>query len=247
MDQSIPVISGSPGLIFWQLIVEAAKVARFYSGGTVINTGSIYHEGASISETIIGSAYDHIKSIQTKSDGQDWNITNTISNGQLRFFANWYKKIGSPTNLILQDNNSRADPNTPMLTENGPIYNAVYGQSNTQNLSPVSSQHDDASMGKYGILHNIQTFTNPTAAPATVIAATTSFLNAHKEPSYVATPAALDVGLTFSSLDIGNILTYSTVAAGFRAGGLGYNSQFSITSMEYDDTANEVKLVLGDV
>ena len=238
-------INGMPGDLFKILIENVRALGNYYDGGTIIHRGSVYVAGLPIQEVIIGSAYDHIKSIQTKSNGQDWNITNTIVNNKLMFWANWYKKIGQATNLILQDSNCRADPNSPLLTENGPIYNAVYGQSSTQNLSPTDSEHDDVSMDKYGILHTIQIFAAKDRNPAAVTAATKSFLAAHKEPSYVATPAALDRGLTFSSLNIGNILNYSTLAAGFTSTGLGFNAQFSITSMEYDDIANECKLVLG--
>ena len=236
-------INGPPGNLFSQLIQDAAAVSGFYSGGTPIYPGAIDASGPTISEIVTSSAYDHIKSIVTKS-GNDWNITGVKdANNKLWLYANWYLNIEAATNLLLADSNSSIDASTPILTENGPIYNAVYGQSQTQNLSPVSSQQDLASMGQYGILHVIQTF--PVTDQNSVTVAAQQFIAANSQPRMVVTPTALDTALTFGSLFVGAIVQYSTLAVGFQGGALGMTQQYCINSMEYDDMKNECALVLG--
>jgi hypothetical protein len=238
-------IKGTPGNLFSQLIQDAVAVSGFYLGGTSILPGAIDTSGPTVSEVVTSSAYDHIKSIATKS-GNDWNITGVKDvNNHLSLYANWYLTVKAMTNLLLADSNSRIDASTAILTENGPIYNAVYGQSQTQSLSPVSSQQDLVSMGLYGILHVIQTF--PATDQNSVDTASKQFIIANSQPRYVTTPTALDVAQTFTSLFVGALVQYSTLAAGFQGGAIGFTAQYSITSMQYDDATNECALVLGSV
>jgi hypothetical protein len=209
-------------------------------GAVAIRAGNIYNDSPSIATALRLSAYDEIKKLAA-TVSQDWDVTYSMVGKKLVLLANWYSQRGVKVNQTLSEG-PNGNLRIPRLTEQGTLSNTVIGYNNAASATKrlTNTQNDNASGGDYGYLGINQVFS--VEGQTALNAATLAYLNLHSRAAFTLEITALDQGLTFDSLDVGNVWTAALSSVGFYGSGIGFQGLVRICGMEYDDRTNECKL-----
>jgi hypothetical protein len=230
--------TGSAGQIFDFIIRQANAL-----GGVNINEGSIeYPDSDATTIPLRLSALEEARNLSAQYN-QDFDLTCSIGNStrQLYLQANWYAQKGYVVGNAFTDG-AGGNMIQPKLNEQGSPVNVVFGYnstaSNTARLS--SAAHDDDSAGDYGVLgvNKIFSATNQ----AGIDKAVKSYLSQNKRPAFTLDLTALDVGNTFTDLQVGNVWNVRLNSVGFYGGAIGFRGTARITGVEYDDLSNTARL-----
>lgn len=235
-------VSGSPKTIFLEIIKHANDFIHRYGGGITFQPGIVDDLPLTLSDELTVSAYEHIQTLTTRA-GMNWDITSEIDEkGNLLLFANLYQTKGVQTDLTLSNLNSELG--SPLLSEQGNIWNVVigYSQANTKQDRIFRVGINQEAVNDYGPFGINQPFLGMKDAASVQLAAETRAMERGR-PIKKIHRIALDRQDTFSHLETGNILSVKEANAGFApGGGLGFDAQAKITSMDYNDLSNKAPL-----
>ena len=227
----LTAIKGTPGSMFKEMLNYAHAVAD----DIVIQPGIIEDIPEQFADSLVTSAYDHIKKLCMNA-GMNFDVTGQIdSRGNLQLYANLYRRKGADTRLELTQDNTEGGG--PLLTEQGTPYNVVYGytQASTKESRYFAKGVNQASVDKYGVLAKNQTFSGIRDQTALANAAQT-MADALAEPVKMIRRVALDSGDTFDSLAVGNTVGVKDTTVGFKpGGGFGFEARARILSLDYND------------
>ena len=233
-------VKGTPRTIFSQILQQAHAKAR----NIIIQPGQLDDTALTFSDNLRTNAYDHIKKL-TGDAQMDWSVTGSINErGTLDLFANLYARKGIDTALTLNNNNTELAGT--LLSEQGTINNQIFGYSQAQTPGSRYTKEivNQASMDDYGPLQLNQVFMGR-QDPTSVQNAAQARADSRSRPVKIIKRNALDRKNTFDFLDAGNVVTVKDTSVGFHPnGGFGFESQFRIISMDYNDLSNKVPLNL---
>jgi hypothetical protein len=239
--EAITTETASPGNLF-SIILDKANA----EGDTRIKEGDIYTDGATLRWKLnVLKFYDEIKRLSDETKNE-WRLRAKLSNGQIRFLADWSKKLGIVRNYELKETHN-IETNDRIIIEQGDIANDVLGIGNgaTQISKTNIVRIDDTSLGKYGLMQFARTFQQ--GEYGSVEVGTESTLEDMKEPSKVFSLSVLDVGDTWDNVDLGDTLKLYMSNIGFRKGTLGINTDVRITGMTYLENEGKLELVCEEV
>jgi hypothetical protein len=239
-------VKGTPKTIFLEILGHANEFSRRYGSGLIIQPGVVEDIAETFSYDLRNSAYEHIRTA-VKNAGMYWDVTGNINaKGQLELYANLYQSRGVETYFDLNNLNTEAGPGQNLMTEQGFPANLVIGhsQANTAQDRHIGIGANQAAVDDYGPLGGNITFMGLRDASSTQAAA-----QAHAEtrgrPVKMTSRTALDIGQTFSNLDLGNVINIKDRQVGFSPnGGFGFDARAQIISMKYNDMMNEADLQL---
>lgn len=235
-------IEGTPKAIF----LEILEHARLIADDIVIQPGTVDDIPETFSDNFVTSAYDHIQKLCTRA-GMNWDVTGQIdSRGNLQLYANLYARKGTDTRLILNEDNSEADAETPLMTEQGTPYNVVYGfsQSSTEKDRKMAIGRNQESIDKFGTLAINHVFSGITDL-AGLRNASQAMADALAFPQKITRRVVLDKGLAFDNLRVGNTVIVKDNNVGFkRGGGFGFETTARIMSLDYNDLTNKAPIHL---
>lgn len=214
---------------------------NFYNAGIPINLGE-----ASSKATVVhiqGIRFSTMLEKVNNRTGTEWNVTGRIENGKLRLYLNLYDYMGQKTFQILD--NSNVETATPIITENGPIYNhvTVYSQADSGGARKYATSIDEESIAKYGLRVTAEEQKGGGTDEAGLQIAADYLLMQYKEPHSKIAPTVLNVASTFQNIRVGNIARWKTSTAGFNPGGTGMLVDARVLGMEYDESQDKVTLV----
>lgn len=230
-------VKGSPADVFIQILnMMTAKNIIFQNG--IIDNLNI-----TVSDDLRTNIYDHIKKM-VKNAGMDWNITSEIdsNNGSLKLYANLYQRKGIDTNFILTNKNTELS--SPLLSEQGTPSNHIFGYSQAQTAQSriMTEVFHQGSYDDYGPLELNQVIMGAKDS-ATVMNATQQRVDARGRPVKLIKRIVLDKDKSFSNLDVGNSVYVKDNRVGFnKNGGYGFEGNYRIISMDYNDLSNKVPL-----
>lgn len=265
LNRAMPddTITDTAGGIFWELLNNANDEADNF-GAIEIQPGSIDTSGPTHTEVLKLSAHEHAQSI-SKLYGNDYDVTPQLNNdGSLSLMGNYYSMKGVNTQAVLQDGISgNIEFVDNILVEQGTLGNAVIGYGSDVSPKQAGTGHghrkrkkvdrhnrtrrvgedwDSQSINQYGLFESNQVYS--VSGLGAIHTANLAFLDANAQPVMTFSINALDVGDTFSNLDLGNVLNLQMSSTGFfNNRQLGFNDWVRIDAMEYDDLQNKVKLI----
>ena len=239
-------VKGTPRDVFLKIIEHANRFQHDNGGGIVIQPGVIENTDKTFSYDLRLSAFEHIKTMVGNA-AMYWDVTGTIGpDGRLQLYANLYASKGVETGFDLNNLNTEASAGKSLLTEQGFPSNIVLGhsQANTaQSRYAAEGTHAQA-IADYGPLGLNVIFMGLRDAAAVRSAAQTRADNRGR-PVRMTNRTALDIGQTFSSLDLGNIVNIVDRRVGFHEnGGFGFDAQAQVISIKYNDLTNKADLNL---
>jgi hypothetical protein len=242
-------VKGSPRDIFLKIIEYSNQFMRTYGGGITIQPGVIENSDKIFSYDLRLSAYEHIKTMTTNA-GMFWDVTGEpTAKGNLALYANLYRSKGVQTGFDLNNLNTEASPGTSLLSEQGFPSNVILGHSQAQTAQSRhagNGLHQDA-VNDYGPLGLNLIFPGLKDGGAVKAAAQVRAASRGR-PVKKVSRVALDIGQTFSYIDLGNVLRIIDRRVGFHpGGGFGFDAQYKIVSMKYNDLTNRTDLTLEDV
>jgi len=228
--------AGSAGTIFAAMLQYANAI-----GGFPIVPGAIYpfSEGANIPLRL--SMYEEAQNL-SKIFAQDFDIlpSRSVSN-QLILTANWYQQKGVTVNAVFSEG-YLGNMKLPSLTEQGSLSNYVngYNIASSNGTRIFANVQDQASQGDYGVLGSNINLSAGNLAGVTTGA--TNALYSASRPTTTLELTALDSGITFTGLAVGNVWNVVLNSVGFYGGGIGFSGAVRLTGVEYDDWTNEARL-----
>jgi hypothetical protein len=246
-------IAGTPKVIFLEILKHANDFARRY-GGVIVQPGTIENINQTFTDDLRLSAREHIAAL-TKNAGMDWDVTGEIDEtGNLQLYANLYAHKGRQTeirtgiyNTDLTMNNRNSELASPLLTEQGNLYNVVVGYSQVpteaQRVQGVGVNH--AALGVHGVWGISETFAGLKDVSA-VRAAAQQIADRRGQAVRVISRTSLDLGSTLSRIDTGDVIAIEERNAGFAPGG-GFGiptTPARILSITYNDLSNRAPLNL---
>jgi len=231
---------GGPGSTF-SLIISRAQLEW---GGIPIQPGNIDLSGVGASRDITTTAFDEIQKLAQQFNC-DWDITPQITSGnRLVLQANWYLKKGVNSGVVLSNANLMSA--SPMYTEQGTVYNAVYGVNDapTINTRVNATSRNETLISQQGILAIKQVFSGQAQSAQPVIQSMSDAFLAQLPLNFVKTfaPTLLDAGNNFSFAVCGNTFIVQNDYVGFSNGGVGINGTIRITAVEYNELTNQAKM-----
>lgn len=238
--RAMPYISikGRPKDLFQQIIQVVHERAK----NIIFQLGQVDDKTVTASDILRTNAYDHLRKLAANQN-MDFDVTGqTGVNGNLELFVNLYNQKGYDTRLDLNSTNSEL--NSPLLSLQGTFYNQVFGfsQAQTRQSRYAAEIINQSSYEDYGPLQINTTFMG-TTDPAALSDATQAKADERGRPAWKVGRTALDYGNTFSFLNTGNIVNVKDSNVGFHPnGGYGFEKQFRITSMSYNDLSNKTPL-----
>lgn len=236
-------VKGTPKDIFTQIINFSHARAK----NIIIQLGILDDISFTFSDDLRTNAYDHIGKLINDS-GMDWDVQGSLDkNGNLQLFANLYVRKGVDT--ILKMTNRNTELGSPRLQLQGTISNYVigYSQAQTAQTRVMAETFDQDSIDDYGYLELNQVYIGRHDL-VTVQNATRTRLDNRSRPVMRLTRNALDNSTMFNYLNVGNVVRIVDTQVGFNEnGGFGFDKQFKILSMEYNDMSNKVPLVIEEV
>lgn len=237
---------GTPKDIFLEILGHANEFARRYGSGVFIQPGIVEDAPQQFTYDLRLSAYEHIKTM-VKNASMYWDVTGNInSKGNLELFANLYQSRGIETGFDLNNLNTEASPGQALLTEQGFPANLVIGhtQANTQAGRHMGVGTNQAAIDDYGPLGWNVVFMGLRDASAAQAAAQ-AHADTRGRPVKMTSRTALDIGQTFTNLDLGNVINIKDRQVGFSPnGGYGFDARAQIISMKYNDLSNRTELQL---
>lgn len=252
-------VTDTGGGIFYELLNDANESALLFNAMQIL-PGNIDMGGPTFTETLKISAHEHAQNVATNL-GQNFDISGGVSQGVLSLYGNWYPMRGINTNFQLHDgDNANIEFVQDILIEQGQLCNDVIGfgsyvtqkaighghghrkgRAKSPRIRRSGEQIDQDSINKYGLFQSNQTFN--VSGLGAIVEADKAYLDQHAEPTLTFKINALDNGLTFSQLDIGNVLLLQLTTVGFFGGStLGFQDWVRIDGMQYVDSINKVEL-----
>lgn len=231
-------IKGSPKEVFLQILQYAHQRAK----NIIINPGIVDDLPTVHQDDLRTNAYDHICNL-CKKVGMDWDVTGELDNqGNLKLFANLYARKGIDTSFSL--NNSNTELQSSKLSEQGTPSNHIFGysheQTNQRRLQVESL--DQSSIDDYGSLELNQVYVGVHDG-TTVQNASDARISQRSRPVIRVTRTALDKRNTFDFISVGNTVTVKDTKVGFNLnGGFGFEKQFRILSVSYNDLSNRTQM-----
>jgi hypothetical protein len=205
---------------------------------TLIEPGKLWGGGASFPFPVaymkISSA---IEDLLEKSGNDYAVIPVTYANGRLAFYGHWYKKRLSFRQTNLREGHN-LEVNEQSLAEYPPKANDVlaFGSASVVADKAISEAENKSSQGKYRLRQDCASVNSNEQAAVVAAASAAIDLDGDKRNIF-ADLAALNIGSTFSDLDIGNVLPVQFIQYGF-----GLETRVRIVRMEYVDGIEKVKL-----
>jgi hypothetical protein len=206
---------------------------------TLIDPGVIWGGGSSFS---FPEAYvkigDAIKDLLEKS-GNDYSVIPYLDDhGYLKFYGHWYEKRLSFRKTPLREGHN-LEVNEKSLVEYPPKANYVVAFGNAALIAEKSTHEAQnvSSRGKYGTRQDGISVNSNEQADVTAAAHAAIKLDGDKQNIF-SDLTALNIGSTFSDLDIGNVLPIQFIQYGF-----GLETRGRIVYMQTTDGVEEVKLV----
>jgi hypothetical protein len=237
-------VSGSPADVFREIIGYANQHPSVTARPNIIfRLGRVDNLQTTFSDDLKTNAYDHIGKL-CKFAGMDWDAAGSIDSrsGDLIITVNLYARKVTRTSLILGTDNTELQ--APLLTEQGTPTNQIFAYTHAyteadREMQVVTYQ---GSYDDYGPIQ-INTVYVGQHDLASVEQAALARLDARGRPAKLFKRVALDVGDTFSSIAVGNLVQVHEPRVGFnRAGGLGFQASVRIISVDYNDLSNKAPL-----
>lgn len=234
--------TGTAGAIFAQIISEANHTQP--SG---ITLGSAASSGGAFSEPAQdGNLYKLMKRVADRS-GQEWEFKPVINQlGHLSFEGYWYVSRGSAVNTWLEEGvNLMASTNGPMMVYQSKVVNRwiIRAQQGTKIIE--ATIEDALSIATYGLCEDIELPTLPDGMNIYDYAARKLAIT--KQPRRTFKPIAVDVGDTFTSMELGNTVYLRLLNYGFTDGALGLETQVRLIAKEWDETTGQMIITVDEV
>jgi hypothetical protein len=210
-------------------------------GGLMMGYGDIDDSIVWAWANLGGKASDQIDRM-VEQWGVEWSITHRITtSGRLQFYANLYENLrGNDTHLVLNNANSKMI--SPLLTEDGAIFNDVFYMSEQgTGKRTIGRAQDETSIGTYGLRQLIEQGTGA-YQPALEFMAWMK-LQETKNPSIMTSASVLKIGDAWNHLQIGNTFYFDSEFSGFHGAPIGISAMFRIVGMEYTDGDDAVGLI----
>lgn len=233
-------ITGTSGTKFAELIKKANAERTLY-----IDLGDIWNEGKATTEQLQGeSIYDAIKRISTDLN-HDFALTANIQpNGDLRFYANWYKQRGKVNGCEFIDGWNIKTSNR-VLIEQGEIVNDVMavGVGASSGSQKTGIEIDMDSAGQYDYRQGVVNLS--TEFDGTVSVGAAQQLGKLKEPRRTYDLNA--IGTIWKDLHIGDTYRLTLNNCGFSSGGFGLQSDVRVVGMELNERMGTVRIISDEV
>lgn len=232
---------GSAGVLFLLLLQLANGKYP-----TLISGQNIYYGGDTLAQlTNVTDIYSQVLQL-VKDSGCDFDVYPVITNNQLTFKADWYKKIGrkitDPNAVLIPGKN--IDINSPALVEQGEILNdyLAYGNGDTWSDRPLYFANDRNSQSSYGVRQAPGLSVDGTTTDQ-LSTATQSALTKSINPRRTFNISALDKGNLFTYCRKGNVLLLEMDNVGWHNGKIGTEAWVRIMGMDYDDAEKVCGLI----
>lgn len=237
--------TGTPSVMVTEIISLSNSWANI---SYPINIGDVDDKaGQEYSDDFSVSALEHLQNLAAMSGG-DFQVRGAIGdNNKLSLYCDWKFPLGVNTGQMFSSINSKEG--SPILSEQGDISTVImaYSDASTDTTRIMVEVIDQDAYAEYGFLAENVAF-DGVVEPAPLTLAAKQLVGNNSRPVQVFDFSALDVGDTFDYLALGNIWDVRTKTAGFMSdGSIGYEGKVRITSMEYSDADNQVRMSLETI
>ena len=232
-------VSNTPAGMFSEIL----RLAQLTANNIIFQPGVLDDIAITLPADLRVGAYDEILTLITDAK-MDWDVTGQIDDkGNLQLFANLYQQKGTTTGFTLTSSNTELTG--ALLTEQGTPSNVVFGYSEASTkesrFGPLTGTNQEA-VNDYGPLQLNQVYQGK-HDPRSVQRNAQNKADVSGRPRKMFGRVALDKGLTFNHIAVGNILTVKDNRVGFHPnGGYGFEAQVRILRMDYNDMSNKVVL-----
>lgn len=229
----------SPAAEFFKQALEVTN--SYFVDGIALNVGEVVSRASVL--YIPGVRWSTMMEKLTNKHGFEWYISGQVESGKLRLFLNVYDYMGMTTFQVLDNSNTELD--TPIITEDGPIYNhvTVYSQAASGGARTFATSIDYESIAQYGLRATAEEQKGAGTDEAGLQIAADYILYNYKQPRSKVSPTVLNVGDAFQFLRLGNVLQWRTATATFTGQNIGKQAGARVLGMEFDELADKVTLV----
>jgi hypothetical protein len=243
------VVNGSAGKIFQHLLrhMNAAE-------STIIQEGNIWNSSIDRQQTLNPEPLSKYLSELWEQSGEDYSWTYSFDSvGRFTVFGNWLPIAGAETGVLLQEGKGGGNIEAvgKVMVEDGPIVNRVlaFGDGETWNSKPTVTVNADRSWISYGLREQSQEYAG-VVIQATLYENSMSHLLLYQQPARSFSLNALNVGDTFKSIGLGNVVKIRFENIGFSStgGGNGFEGRVRIVGMRYNPAnKNKIELVVREI
>lgn len=242
------VLNGPAGAIFEQYIAWVNQAEP-----TILQPGNIWKDGRTQTDTVNPVKLDTKLRALYVSSGQEYTWrADTDQFGRLIVYADWVQRLGTNTNLLLQEGKGggNIEATAQPMIESEPVENDIlgYGDGLTWLTKPTTQKRDIDSIHKYGLREGTKEFRGVTV-PATLSDKTQSVLDNISNPLHTFDVVGLDKNgaLVFPWLRQGNRVNLRMQSVGFVNGGIGVDTSCRILGMGFNPAdGNRVPLILRE-
>ncbi len=231
-------VSGSWGEVLSQLIGIVNE-----QESTLLRIGT-YDDGISYSSTVdLTNVYTYLRRALSQSQTR-LDFRPVVTNGKLLIYIDMQPSLYTPSNLSLEEG-LNIKKNSPMLIEQGEIYNDITVMGVDLNQNKVTANATDPlSIELYGLR---QFLFSEGQSQADVNRLVTVRLAQYAYPRKTVTMSAIDKGDTFLNTRVGNSGPMELKSVGYYNGGLGLKSTAQLRVIQFDDKVGEAVLVSEEV
>ena len=207
-----------------------------------IYVNNVYYANPERQQRLGSDALSIIQDLAERSGNDfDFQFLFTV-NGNGYLSANWYQRRGQMTNKVLREGYNIRMTDGLLEEDSRATVNYLEGRgdASTAGTRYNYTAWDEESIAAIGLNAGSVVF-NQNKEQVTVTDSTLNLLKRTKNPDEVYDITALNVGSTFSYLDIGNIQTIDLYSAGFDPSA---NPYVSTIGMEYDDDIDTCRLIV---
>lgn len=233
-------LTGTAGALFKAFI---AKINE--SEPTILRAGEIWEGGEKRQTTLTPNTLDVSLSELTKRSNEEYYFRPVVIGGKLQVYADWTKRLGKNTPLILSQGNGGGNVQVPKMKDDIYIINSIlgHGDGTSWESKPHFISRDLDSINRYGLREDATHYRGVTEK-TTILSNNKDFLERNSTPKKIVTLTATNEGDTFKWLGIGNTCQVSIEKFGFG----GFIGQTRILGMGVDPKEkNKASLVLEDI
>lgn len=236
---------GSAGELFVKLL-EYVNIRE----DTLLKPGEIYKSGTRQETLTPTRLSDDLKRIYERSrEEYQWRpVVN--ANGKLTVYGDWVLALGTESEFTLHEGTGggNIEATNRVLMEDVPQANYLHGYGNgiTWASRPQKVLEDTDSISRYGLIQQSEAFRGASTLDG-VEKNVRGRLLVKAKPARVYNVNALDVGDTFTFMQLGNVMNLKMQNIGFNGSTLGTIARVRIIGMYYKpDNANKVELALKE-
>jgi len=233
-------VTGTSGAIFKVFLNKINEAEP-----TVLRAGEIWEGGQKRQITFTPNTLDVSLSELSKRSNEEYYFRPVVINGKLQVYADWTKRVGENTPLILSQGSGGGNIETPKMKDDIYIINSIlgHGDGTSWESKPFFISRDLDSIDRYGLREDAIHYRGVTEK-TTILSNNIDFLSRNSTPKKIIQLSAINEGDTFQWLGIGNTCQVSIEKFGFG----GFTGQTRILGMGVKPSEkNTISLVLEDI